>query len=159
MIDKTNLTKYAIDYLSKFSSSKSNLERILNNKIRRLRAEKNDKYHLYNSIKGIITKLEENNFINDYNYASSKIRAFALQGKSKIFIKSYFIKKDIEKNIISKSLDEYELQNPEWEINSAKIFIRKKKLIKTAENKEKILSKMARAGYSYDMSIKTLDEI
>jgi len=159
MIDKTNLTKYAIYYLSKFSSSKSNLERILNNKIRRLKIEKNDKYLLYDSVKDIITKLEENNFINDNNYALSKIRAFALQGKSKIFIKSYFTKKGIEKNIISKSLDEYELENPAWEINSAKIFIRKKRLIKTAENKEKILSKMARAGYSYDMSIKTLDEI
>ena len=35
MTDNSKLMKYAIDYLSKFSSSKANLERVLKNKIRR----------------------------------------------------------------------------------------------------------------------------
>ena len=159
MTDKLNLTKYAINYLSKFSSSKNNLKKILMNKIKRSNIEKVDKFNLYNNVESIIIKLEENNFINDYEYALSKIRNFNTQGKSKIFIKSYFISKGIEKNIIDKVLEEYELKNVDWEILSARKFFTKKRLIKNQENKEKNLSKMARAGFKYDICIKILDEI
>ena len=127
MTDKSKLMRYAIDYLSKFSSSKKNLERILKSKIIRLKIEKKDKPELYNSIPEIILKLESNKFINDENYTSSKIRVIARQGKSKAFIKNYLIQKGIEKNIISESLNEYENINPAWEMDSANVFLRKKK--------------------------------
>ena len=42
---------------------------------------------------------------------------------------------------------------------SAKIFVKKKKLDNSNENKQKNLSKMARAGFSYDISKKVLDKI
>ena len=59
MTDKLNLTKYAINYLSKFSSSKNNLKKILMNKIKRSNIEKVDKFNLYNNVESIIIKLEE----------------------------------------------------------------------------------------------------
>ena len=96
-----SLMKYAIDYLSKYSSSKNNLERILKKKISRLKIEKKEKFILYNSINQIMLNLEKNKFIDDNNYAISKIRLFAMQGKSKGFIKSYLIQKGIEKNILN----------------------------------------------------------
>ena len=145
------LMKYAINYLSKFSSSKKNLNRILKNKILRMKIEKKDKFILYNSITQIILKLENNKLIDDKNYALTKIRSFAHQGKSKLFIKNYLIQKGIEKLIISDSLKEFENLNSNWEKYSAKIFIRKKKLTKSSENFQKNLSKMARAGFSYDL--------
>ena len=94
------LMKYAINYLSKYSSSKANLEIILKKKVGRLKIEKKDKYVLYNSIENIIKDLEKNNFINDYNYTLSKIALFFHQGKSRMFIKSYFQEKRINKDII-----------------------------------------------------------
>ena len=94
---QVSLMKYAIDYLSKFISSKKNLNRILKNKIMRMKIEKKDKFLLYNSIPQIIIKLENNRLIDDKNYALSKIRSFAHQGKSKLFIKNYLIQKGIEK--------------------------------------------------------------
>ena len=125
---QVSLMKYAIDYLSKFSSSKKNLSRILKNKIMRMKIEKKDKFFLYNSIPQILLKLENNKLINDNNYTLSKIRSFADQGKSKLFIKNYLIQKGIEKLIISDSLKEFENLNSNWEKDSAKIFIRKKKI-------------------------------
>ena len=148
---QVSLMKYAIDYLGKFSSSKKNLSRILKNKIMRMKIEKKDKFLLYNSIPQIILKLENNNLINDNNYALSKIRSFAHQGKSKLFIKNYLIQKGIEKLIISDSLKEFENLNSNWEKVSAKTFIRKKRLTQSPENFQKNLSKMARAGFSYDL--------
>ena len=159
MTDQTKLTKYAIDYLSKYSSSKNNLIKILKNKIRRLNIEKKDKFFLYKSIDLIIKKLEKNNLINDLNYASSKIRSFIFQGKSRIFIKNYFFQKGVESIIISKAFEEYDDDNSDWEFESAKLYAKKKRLVKNKDNKQKNLAKMARAGFSYDISIKTLENL
>ena len=154
---KVSLMKYAINYLSKFSSSKNNLSRILKNKIMRMKIEKKDKFILYNYIPQILLKLENNNLINDKNFALSKIRLFANQGKSELYIKNFLMQKGIEKLIIFDSIKEFEYLNPNWEKDSAKIFIRKKKLIESSENNQKNLSKMARAGFNYDLCKKLLE--
>ena len=155
----SNLMKYAIEYLSKYSSSKINLQRILKNKIKRLKIEKKERYILYNSIEDIISNLEKNNYINDANYAYSKIHLFFAQGKSKIFIQNYFYQKGIDKNIIAKTFENFQIENSNWEIESAKIFAKKKRLSKYANDKERGLSKLARAGFSYEISQKILGNI
>ena len=155
MTDMINLTKYAINYLSKYSSSTSNLDKILKNKIRRLKIEKKEKYLLYNSIEEIIIKLEKNNLLNDKTYSESKIRNFIQQGKSRLYIKGYLIQKGILNNIILEIFEDYDLSNPNWEIESAKIFVRKKRLLEK-NDKEKNFSKMSRAGFNYEISKKIL---
>lgn len=159
MKDKSILMKYAIDYLSKYSSSKNNLIQILKNKVRRLKIEKKDKFLLFNSIDIIVEKLEKNNFINDFNYSISKIRSFIFQGKSRIFIKSYFIQKGVESNIISKALEEFDVENSKWELESAKTYASKKRFTNDKDNKQKNLARMARAGFSYDMANKILNDL
>jgi len=156
MNKETSLIKYAIIYLSKFSSSKKNLEKILKNKIGRMKVEKKDKFVLYNSIPEIILKLENNKLIDDKNYSLSKIRSLAIQGRSKLFVKSYLVQKGIKEIIILNTIEEFEHQNPGWEKESAKIFARKKNLSKDPENKEKNLNKMARAGFTYELCKNTL---
>ena len=153
------LMKYAINYLSKYSSSKANLERILRGKIRKLNIEKKDKYILYNSIENIIDQLEKNNYINDHQYISSKINLFFNQGKSKIFLKSYFMQKGIDRDIIDKALKNLEDENDNWELDSAKIFAKRKRLLNYIDNKEKIMAKLARAGFNYNISKKTIDAL
>ena len=144
------LKKYAYSYLSKYNTSKKNLNRILQNKIRRMNLEKKDKFILYSSIASIIIDLEIHKLIDDNNFAQSKIYNLSLLGKSKIFIKSYLVKKGVEKNLINKTIENFELKNPNWETESAKIFARKKKLgVKNSNNLEKDLAKMARAGFNY----------
>ena len=152
------LMKYAINYLSKYSSSKANLEIILNKKIRRLKIEKKDKFFLYNSIEKIINDLEKNNLINDYNYISSKFDLFFHQGKSRIFIKSFFQQKGIEKDVIDKTFETFEKNNSNWEAESAKIFAKKKRL-SNDKDKEKNLSKLARAGFNFEISKKILEDL
>ncbi len=153
-MNKENLLKkYAIKYLSKFDSSKKNLERILKNKIERLNnLEKKEKYLLYSNIKKIIDDLETNKFINDKNYAESKLRLYAMIGKSKNYIINYLIMKGIEKTIIEEIFENYESNNPDWEVESIKIFIRKKNINFNDETKtEKNFSKLSRAGFNYNL--------
>ena len=153
------LMKYAINYLSKYSSSKANLEIILKKKIRRLGIEQKDKFLLYNSIENIINKLESNNLINDDIYTSSKLNSFFYQGKSKMFIKNYLQQKGIEKDIIEQNFQNFEQENYNWEIESAKKFAKKKRLSNRIEDKQKSLSKLARAGFNYNISKKILEDL
>ena len=155
----TMLKKYAINYLSRYNTSKKNLDRILHNKVRRMNLNKKDKYALYSSIASILTDLENNKLIDDKNFAQSKIHSLSLQGKSKISIISYLMQKGIEKNIVEKTFKNFELKNPNWESESAKIFARKKRLgVKHSNNPEKDLTKMSRAGFNYKI-IKEILEI
>ena len=159
MDNKIILNKYAINYLSKYSTSKNNLTKILRNKIKRMNLEKKEKFILYNYIMSIINELESKKLINDKYYVESKIRNLSLQGKSKNSIKSFLIMKGIKKKLIDEMLNKFELENPEWEMESAKIFIRKKRIgIKDYNNIKKNLAKMARAGFNYDI-IKNILEI
>ena len=93
------LKKYAFSYLSKYNSSKKNLDRILHNKVRKMNLEKKDKFILYSSIASIIADLEINKLIDDKNFAQSKIHSLSLKGKSKFSIISYLMQKGIEKNL------------------------------------------------------------
>ena len=158
MPEISDLVKYAINYLSKYSSSKKNLERILKNKIRRTNIEKKEKFILYKSIPEVLKKLEKNNFINDYNYATSKVNTLISNGKSKIFIKNYLFKKEIDEKLSSDIFAELDEEDVNWEIKSARIFARKKNIKTNNNNYEKNLSKMARAGFSYEIAKKIIEE-
>ena len=102
--------------------------------------------------------MEKNNFINDYNYATSKVNTFISNGKSKTFIKNYLFKKEIDEKLSSDIFTELDEEDSNWEIKSARIFARKKNIKKNNNNNEKNLSKMARAGFSYEIAKKILEE-
>ncbi len=157
MHNRTYLLKYAIEYLSKFSSSKNNLERILKSKIQRLTKDKKNRFNLYKEIDYVFEQLEKNNLLDDKNYSFIKIQLFSKQGKSKNYVKKYLFSKGIESSIIQEQLNNFEIQNPEWEKKSARIFLRKKNLVKLNNRYEKKLAKMARAGFSYDLCKEILD--
>ena len=72
-MDKKKLLKYAVDYLSKYDSSKKNLVEILKRKIFRLNILGLEKHKLLKEIDSILLKLEKNNLINDNRYTFSKI--------------------------------------------------------------------------------------
>ena len=155
-MDEKKLLKYAVDYLSKYDSSKVNLFNVLKRKILRLKTTNYEKNKLINIIESIIIKLEKNKFIDDDRYSSTKILSLSNSGKSKNFIFNYLIKKGVNKSQIRNNLNLMEQDNDNWELNSAKIFAKKKKLLEKNQSYEKNLAKMARAGFSYDICKKIL---
>ena len=156
-MDEKKLIKYAVDYLSKYDSSKSNLIEILKRKIFRLNLSGIEKSRLINLINVIILKLENNNLINDKRYSFSRISSLSRAGKSKNFIFNYLIKKGVDKYDIENNLKDFQESNLEWELESAKLFAKKKKLYESSDSYEKKLAKMARAGFSYEICKKILN--
>ena len=155
-MDEKKLLKYAVDYLSKYDSSKNNLVNVLKRKILRLNVTNFEKKKLIDIIESIILKLEKNKFIDDDRYSSTKILSLSNSGRSKNFIFNYLIKKGVNKSQIQNNLNSMNQNNDNWELESAKIFVRKKKLLEKNESYEKKLAKMARAGFSYDICKKIL---
>ena len=155
-MEEKKLLKYAIDYLSKYDSSKKNLINVLKRKIFRLKINNFEKSKLINTIDSVVINLEKNKFIDDDRYSSTKILSLSNLGKSKNFISNYLIKKGINKTQIQNNLNLMEKNNNDWELDSAKIFVKKKRLLEKNEVYEKKLAKMARAGFSYDICKKIL---
>jgi len=155
-VDEKKLLKYAVDYLSKYDSSKNNLVNVLKRKILRLNVTNFEKKKLIDIIESIILKLEKNKFIDDDRYSSTKILSLSNSGKSTNFIFNYLIKKGVNKSQIQNNLNLMKQDNENWELESARIFTKKKKLLEKNESYEKKLAKMARAGFSYDICKKIL---
>jgi len=156
MDNKDKLLKYAIYYLSKYSSSKKNLEFILKKKIRRLSDEKQIRFHLYNEIQIIIEKLEKLNLINDQVFVESKIQSLQYQAKSKNYIKQYLLQKGIDKQLIEEQISLFYENNKNLEKENALKFAKKRNLINNNQDYQKKLSKLARAGFSYDIAKEVL---
>ena len=157
MKNKSYLLKYAIDYLSKYNSSKKNLEKILKTRIQRSTNNTDARFKLYSNIEYVFKELEKNNLINDISYTQSKIYSLVSQSKSKIFIQNYLINKGVQKSIIFEELDEFEKKNYGWEKKSAYEFAKKKRLLDSNYKDQKKLGKMARAGFSYELSKEILN--
>ena len=155
IINKDILKKYALNYLNRYASSKKNLEIYLWRKIK--------KSGIFNEnfksdIKNIIQELEKLKIINDEDFANSIAFNSARNGKSKKLIKYNLIKKGIEENDINNALNKLEEEIPDYETQSAINFAKKKKLGKYGQfiDQKKDLSKMARAGFNYDIIKKIL---
>ena len=152
MDNKDKLLKYAIYYLSKYSSSKKNLEFILKKKIRRLSHEKKIRFQLYNEIQIIIDKLENLNLINDQVFVESKIQSLQYQAKSKNYIKQYLLQKGINKQLIEEQISLFYENNKNLEKENALKFAKKRNLLDNDQDYQKKLSKMARACFSYEIA-------
>ena len=155
-MDQNRLLKYAIDYLSKYDSTKNNLINVLKRKIFRLKLTNVEKNILFKNIDSILYKLEQNNFLDDNRFCLSKILSLSSSGKSKKFIFNYLLKKGLNKIDIQYNLNKFQHNNNDWELKSAKLFVRKKRLFETKMSYEKKLAKMSRAGFSYNISKKIL---
>ena len=70
-----------------------------------------------------------NKFIDDDRYSSTKILSLSNSGKSKNFIFNYLIKKGVTKSQIQNNLNVMKQNNDNWELETAKIFAKKKKLL------------------------------
>ena len=155
-VNQEKLLKYAIDYLSKYDSSKKNLNNVIKRKIYRLNITDLEKKNLLELTNNIISKLENNHLINDKKYSENKISSLSRSGKSKKFITNYLIKKGINSSQIEEDLKIFNQINEDWELNSAKLFAKKKRLFESDDTYEKKLAKLARAGFNYDICKKIL---
>ena len=114
--------------------------------------EKQIRFHLYYEIQIIIEKLEKLNLINDQVFVESKIQSLQYQAKSKNYIKQYLLQKGIDKQLIEEQISLFYENNKNLEKENALKFAKKRNLLNKDQDYQKKLSKLARAGFSYDIA-------
>jgi len=117
-----------------------------------LNEEKKVRYELYQEINHIINKLEQLKLLNDEIFTESKINSLLIQARSKNYIKQYLIRKGVNNKLVNDQISDFYKKNFNLEKENALKFAKKKNLLNNKENYEKKLSKMARAGFSYEIA-------
>ena len=102
-------------------------------------------------MKLIFTK-EKLNLINDQVFVESKIQSLQYQAKSQNYIKQYLLQKGIDKQLIEEQISLFYENNKNLEKENALKFAKKRNLINNDQDYQKKLSKLARAGFSYDIA-------
>lgn len=155
------LENVALRYLSRFASSEENLRRVLENHIKKAAMSNREfsqdleaQRKLRIAIDSIIEKHKKSGALNDFAYAVMKIDSMRREGKSRKRIEEKLKQKGIPQSIITSILSEK--GGNEEELKAALVSIKKIKRKTNKQSEKKLLSAMARAGFSYEIAKKAL---
>jgi len=160
-----NLEKFAFKYIERFSTSENQLRIILKRKIIKssyffkIKVEDHIDY-----IDLIIEKFKKIGLIDDKKYSESRALNLVKRGFSKKKILFNLKQKGISSETIEIALNNLKKFFFNYELASALIYAKKKKIIgsemnleKSFKNNQKKLMKMASAGFSYSISKKIIE--
>ncbi len=164
-INFQNLEKFAFKYIERFSTSENQLRIILKKKIIKssyffkIKVEDHIDY-----IDLIIEKFKKIGLIDDKKYSESRALNLVKRGFSKKKILFNLKQKGISSETIEIALNNLKKFFFNYELASALIYAKKKKIIgsemnleKSFKNNQKKLMKMASAGFSYSISKKIIE--
>ncbi len=176
-ITATYLHNSGLYYLERFSSSSTNFREVM-----RRKAKRSCMHHTEQNydeccimIDELVEKFIKAELLNDSVYARAKVSALRRKGKSKRAIETYLKSKGLENTIIIQELQHFDEENfkdtADAELQSARTLVRKKRIgphrppLRTPNNPEdlmklqqKELGRMARAGFSFEISKRVLNE-
>ncbi|WND01920.1 RecX family transcriptional regulator [Temperatibacter marinus] len=158
------LERAALFYLERYSSSRKNLERVLDRKVRRRHEDHSPPSQEEKEwIKQAADKCVNLGFVNDQRYASQKALSMHLSGKSERAIKNYLYHKGLSEEDISYAFKDLEEERGEdADLRAAIIYARKRGFgpfrmrHKSEDREQKDLASMLRAGHSMEQVHKVL---
>jgi regulatory protein len=151
------LERAALYYLERFSASSAHLETVLRRKIMRrckLRGEAAEPF--YALIPPLIARYVESGLLDDARYTQAKVASLRRKGSSARMIAAKLGQKGVGRELIVQQIEADETS----ELDAARNLARRKKLGKsdTPEQKMRDLATLARAGFSYNIAKKALEE-
>jgi len=157
----------AYRYLERYATTEANLIFILNRKVDRILFDNEcgdeKKEEAVSWINEIVEKCVKNNLVNDRLYAEGKMNSLLIAGNSIAVIKNKLRVKGVPLDIISELVEAIEIDNPSINLISCIKYARKRRFgpFRVREVQDKTVNKeqasMARAGFSYDESMKVLN--
>ena len=152
------MRNYSFIYVEKYAPSKQQLKTYLLKKYMKFKISNINKSNITYLINVVVEDLEKNKFINDKFYSNSKAKSLIQRGSSINKIRSYLLSKGINRQYVSKTIDEIKANNEDQDFFSA-IKVCKKKRIGPArdENNRPLFYKkdmgiLARSGFNFDTS-------
>lgn len=167
-ITESYLHNSGLYYLERFASSKANFIDVMMRKVKKSCYVHVDQDFdvCAEMVLKTAEKFETLELLNDEVYARGKVRSLRLAGKSQRYIVGHLKQKGVSASLVQKHLTLYDeehsaaSEDSEWQ--ALNVFARKKRIGPYRGTKEttaeKELGRLARAGFSYELSRRLLDE-
>lgn len=159
-----SLENVAIYYLKRYASSAANLKSVLMRRVlKSARHHGTDVEEGRDWINDVVTKLQNAGYLDDRQYAETRIHSLFARGLSLRAIRMKLSEKGVPADIVTEALEVLceESENPE--LQAAITAARRRKLgpYRTRgdrqENRERDLASLARGGFSYDIAVAVVD--
>ena len=152
------MRNFSFAYIEKYAPSKQQLKTYLLKKYLKTNITSVNKSNISDLINVVLEDLEKTKFINDKFYSNSKAKSLIQRGSSINKIRSYLLSKGINRQYVSKTIDEIKANNEDQDFFSS-IKLCKKKRIGPARDEnnrplfyKKDLGILARSGFDFDTS-------
>lgn len=165
-ITQSYLHNAGLYYLQRFAASSNHFRSVMLRKVKKscLHHKDQDYDECAAMVDALTAKFIETGLLNDEVYTRGAVTSLRRQGKSKRAILDKMRTKGVQHNLTEKNLKDVDSNNtPEGmdpELFAALIFARRKKIGPYSRDQdtpqEKMLGRMARAGFSYEISQKVL---
>ncbi len=161
------LERVALWYLERYPGSVARVTQALQKRVRRSVKElETDPEEGARNVATVIAKLKAANLLNDARFAAARVRTLRRRGNSARAIQNALYRQGISRDLIDETLaNAADKDDRQTELHAAREWVRRKRLgpyhrdpEKQAELRSKDLGKLARAGFSYDICKRVLDE-
>jgi regulatory protein len=146
------LERYALWYMERYPGTSARVRRALERRVQRVDPENEDAPAW---IDRVLLRLSELRLIDDSRLAAARVRSLRAKGKSLRAIRADLKRQGIGETQISAALGESE---PADELEAARRFVRKRRLGRDRERRQKDLAALGRAGFDYETARRALDD-
>ncbi|WP_422038531.1 regulatory protein RecX [Roseibium sp.] len=154
------LTRSAVHYLERYSSSQNNLRKVLERRVlKACRHHGLDPAEFSEMIDKVLKRCVDSGLVNDRSYAETKTASLRRRGGSRRKIEAQLTQKGVDRDTIRSVLDD----GAGTEEEAAAAYARRRRLgpfrnaADRAARREKDLAAMCRAGFSFDIALRVID--
>ena len=158
------LENAALYYLSRFATSAENLRRVMMRKVdRSARFHRTDAEEGRAHVEDMIRRFERSGLLDDAAYARARAESLHRRGNSVRLIRGKLRQKGIAQDVIGMALEALGEDAAETELAAAAAYARRRRFgpyaarRPSADQREKQLAALARAGFSYDVARRVLE--
>ena len=145
------LERVALWYLERYGGSEAKLRRTLGKRVRRSVNELDtDPAEGREAVEQVVAKMRRLGYLDDAKLARQRAQTLSRRGKSRRAIQA-----DLYRQGLDTDVDALLEETGHDELESARAFVRKRRL---GTDRNRDLAKLARAGFSYDVARRALDE-
>lgn len=152
-LSEQSLGNAALHYLRRYSASRKGLRQVLERKVKRhVREKGGDAAGAAPMIDAVVARMVNAGYVDDARLAEAKAGSLHRQGKSARVVRLKLRQKGIEADVIAKVTG----STPEKELEAALTLVKKKKLGRDPERRQKDLAVLLRGGFNYDVAKRAL---
>lgn len=152
-LSEQSLANVALHYLRRYSASRKGLRQVLERRVKRhLREKGGDAATAAPMIDVVVARMVSAGYVDDARLAESKAGSLHRAGKSVRMVRIKLRQKGIEADVIAQVTP----PDPDKELAAASTLVRKKKLGRDPERRQKDLAVLMRGGFTYDVAKRAL---